>query len=76
MKKNTGNLILLAIATLLAINIACKKDDDVTCVENPRIDCLCTADYDPVCGCNNKTYSNPCMANCAGITEYTKGACK
>ena len=36
---------------------------------------LCTAQYDPVCGCNNKTYPNACAAECAGITTYTKGAC-
>ena len=45
------------------------------CKENPRTDCLCTMQYDPVCGCNNKTYSNACTAECAGIKEYKKGAC-
>jgi hypothetical protein len=33
-------------------------------------------EYNPVCGCNNKTYGNACAAECAGITEYTKGPCK
>lgn len=46
------------------------------CEENPIADCFCTEQYDPVCGCNNKTYSNECMAKCAGITTYTKGPCK
>jgi hypothetical protein len=32
--------------------------------------------YDPVCGCNKKTYSNSCVAECHGIKEYTKGECK
>ena len=31
--------------------------------------------YDPVCGCNQKTYSNACMAQCHGITKYVKGEC-
>ena len=45
------------------------------CQENPKADCMCTKQYDPVCGCNNKTYGNACVANCAGITTYTKGEC-
>lgn len=31
--------------------------------------------YDPVCGCNQKTYPNACAAECAGIRTYTKGEC-
>jgi len=36
----------------------------------------CLTIYDPVCSCNNKTYSNSCFAESAGITCYKKGACK
>ncbi len=37
---------------------------------------LCAADYDPVCGCDNRTYSNECIAlYLNGITSWTKGAC-
>ncbi|MCZ4319381.1 Kazal-type serine protease inhibitor [Aequorivita viscosa] len=32
--------------------------------------------YDPVCGCNNKNYSNSCEAERAGIKKWTKGNCK
>lgn len=46
------------------------------CEESPKPDCYCILIYDPVCGCNNKTYGNACEAGCAGITEYKKGECK
>ncbi|MDO8572849.1 MAG: DUF5667 domain-containing protein [bacterium] len=35
----------------------------------------CTADVDPVCGADGKTYSNECVANVAGVKVFTKGDC-
>ena len=46
------------------------------CIEKESDDCVCTMQYDPVCGCNDKTYSNACEAECHGITTYTTGPCK
>lgn len=46
------------------------------CVEVIDPDCFCILIYDPVCGCNDVTYGNACVAECSGITDYKKGECK
>jgi len=52
---------------------SCSKD---SCKEQVEEDCICTMIYDPVCGCNDQTYGSPCVAECSGISDYTKGECK
>jgi hypothetical protein len=71
--KGKTYLYLLLFGTLLLFVMSCGKDPN--CVEQLNSDCICTMHYAPVCGCNDKTYGNACVAECAGITNYTEGTC-
>ncbi|MCP4438601.1 MAG: hypothetical protein GY810_06615 [Aureispira sp.] len=67
-------LILISVLFLgVTVTYSCKKP--TTCTENSSPSCACTKEYKAVCGCNDKTYGNACMARCAGIKEYTEGKC-
>jgi hypothetical protein len=43
-----------------------------TCAPKPE---MCTQQMDEVCGCDDKTYGNACMAAQAGVSVVMKGAC-
>ena len=43
---------------------------DVNHKPNPH--CFCTAEWDPVCGCDGQLYGNACFALCAGVATTTK----
>lgn len=72
-------LFSCCIALLFAS--ACQRAPGSTastrCIDPGKVnpDRICTMQYDPVCGCDGKTYSNPCVASSAGVRTYTAGPC-
>lgn len=47
-------------------------DADGVCKTRPD---ACTEEYNPVCGCDDKTYSNACHAAMEGVSVLHAGEC-
>jgi hypothetical protein len=60
---------------LLCVVGGCKSSLSDDCHAQLNENCICTKQYDPVCGCNNVTYGNACEAQCNGIENFTSGEC-
>ena len=67
------NISVLLLAFLL---ISCDEDSSTPCqLSEKDEDMACIEIYQPVCGCNNETYSNSCYAGRDGVTSWSEGEC-
>jgi hypothetical protein len=65
------------LITGLALSATLQSTAQEGCIDPAQIDpnAICLGLWAPVCGCDNMTYSNDCVAYYSGVTSWTAGEC-
>ncbi len=80
--KQLNTMKKLILLLLIPVVFACISDnEDIPnmCIDESLInlDYVCTEEFQPVCGCDGRTYGNSCKAiNLNGIIDFDEGICE
>ena len=74
LKKHFNILFLFAVFLRMSCKDIEKDYQEDNCIVMSSKDIPCTKEYNPVCGCNQITFGNECVARASDVPVFLKGA--